>query len=74
MCLALRMALAAATFSMLCWANPVRAADSPKPLFAGDEVLSLTLTGPIETMSRDPGAKPVPACSRLAARHQKRCP
>ena len=65
MCLALRIALAAATFAMLCWANPVCAADGPKPLFAGDEVLSLTLTGPLETMSRDPGAKPVSAVLKV---------
>ena len=59
MCLVLKMALAAATFSILSWANPVRAADGPKPLFASDEVLSLSLQGPLETISRDKGAKPV---------------
>jgi hypothetical protein len=59
MCLVLKMALAAAIFCILSWANPVRAADGPKPLFAGDEVLSLTLTGPLDTISRDKGAKPV---------------
>ena len=59
MWLVLKMALAAAIFSVLSWANPVRAADGPKPLFASDEVLSLTLTGPIDTISRDKGAKPV---------------
>jgi hypothetical protein len=59
MCLVLRMALAALTFSILSWVNPVRAADAPKPLFAGDEVLSLTLTGPFDTISRDKDAKPV---------------
>jgi len=59
MCLVLKMTLAAAIFSILSWANPVRAADGPKPLFTGDEVLSLTLTGPVETISRDKGAKPV---------------
>jgi hypothetical protein len=59
MCLALKMALAAAMFSILSWANPVRAAAGPKPLFAGDEVLSLTLTGPFDTISRDIAAKPV---------------
>src|SRR3979490_2129575 len=59
MCLVLKMAFAAAMFSILSWANPVRAADGPKPLFASDEVLSLTLTGPLDTISRDKGAKPV---------------
>jgi hypothetical protein len=59
MWLVLKMALAAAIFSILSWANPVRAADGPKPLFAGDEVLSLTLIGPLDTISRDKDAKPV---------------
>jgi hypothetical protein len=59
MCLILKMALAVTTFSILSFANPVRADDEPKPLFAGDEVLSLTLTGPLDTISRDKGAKPV---------------
>jgi hypothetical protein len=61
----LQMAFAGAIFSALCWANPVRAADGPKPLFAGDEVLSLTLTGPVETMSREKGAKPVPGVLKV---------
>jgi hypothetical protein len=60
MWLVLRMALAAAIFSILSWANPVRAADGPKPLFASDDVLSLTLSGPFDTISRDKSAKPVP--------------
>jgi hypothetical protein len=59
MCLGLKMALAVAMFSVLFWANPVRAADGPKPLFASDEVLSLSLKGPLETISRDKDAKPV---------------
>jgi hypothetical protein len=57
--LALKMALAAATLAALSGANPARAAADPKPLFASDDVLSLTLTGPLDTMSRDKGAKPV---------------
>jgi hypothetical protein len=65
MWLALKMALAAAMFSILSWANPVRAADGPKPLFAGDEVLSLTLTGPFDTISRDIAAKPVSGVLRV---------
>ena len=56
--LVLKMALAAAALS-LSWANPVRAADGPKPLFATDEVLSLTLMGPLDTLSRNVAAKPV---------------
>ena len=57
--LILRIAIAAAGFSILSWANPVLAADEPKPLFASDDVLSLTLTGPLDTISRDIAAKPV---------------
>jgi hypothetical protein len=57
---ALKVALAAAAFCILSGSNPVCAADEPKPLFAGDEVLSLTLTGPLETISRAVGAEPVP--------------
>jgi hypothetical protein len=56
----LRTALVATIVSFPCWATPVRAADGPKPLFASDEVLSLTLEGPFATISRDPGANPVP--------------
>jgi hypothetical protein len=59
MCLALKMAIAAATLSVLSWTNPACASDGPRPLFAGDEMLSLTLTGPVETISRDKGAKPI---------------
>jgi hypothetical protein len=61
MCWVMKTALAAATLSILYWTNPVRAADGPKPLFASDDVLSLTLTGPIDKISRATGAKPVPA-------------
>jgi len=45
--------------------NPVRAADGPKPLFASDDVLSLTLTGPLDTISRDIAAKPVPGVLKV---------
>jgi hypothetical protein len=63
--LILRMALAVATFSILSWANPVRAADDPRPLFASDDVLSLTLTGPIDRISRAIAAKPVPGVLKV---------
>ncbi|HXP65596.1 MAG TPA: hypothetical protein VN815_08985 [Steroidobacteraceae bacterium] len=59
------MALAAAMFSIPSWMNPVRAADGPKPLFASNEMLSLTLTGPLETISRDKGAKPISGVLRV---------
>ena len=54
-----KMALAAPTLAILSWASCVAAADGPKPLFASDEVLSLSLAGPIDSISRDVGAKPV---------------
>jgi hypothetical protein len=65
MCLALKMALAAAAFSILSWANPSRAAEDPKPLFANADVLSLSLRGPVETISREKGAKPVSAVLKV---------
>jgi hypothetical protein len=65
MCLVLKMALATAMFSVLSWANPVRAADGPKPLFAGEEMLSLILSGPLDTISRDKGAKPASAVLKV---------
>src|SRR5437763_6692992 len=65
MCLVRKMAFAAATFSILSWANPVRAADGPKPLFASDEVVSLPLSGRCDTISRDIAAKPGPAVLKV---------
>ncbi|HEY6457320.1 MAG TPA: hypothetical protein VIY90_18745 [Steroidobacteraceae bacterium] len=59
------MALAAATFCILSWVNPIRAADDPKPLFASDAVLSLTLTGPLDRISRNIAAKPVPGVLKV---------
>jgi hypothetical protein len=65
MCRVLKIAVAAATFSILTWANPVGAADGPKPLFASDDVLSLTLAGPLDTISRKNGAKSVSAVLKV---------
>jgi hypothetical protein len=65
MCWVAKIALAAATLSMLYGSNPVRAADGPKPLFASDNVLSLTLTGPIDRISRAIAAKPVPGVLKV---------
>ena len=59
MSLVSKMAFAATAVFILCWANAVRADDEPKPLFARDDILSLTLTGPVEAISRDSTAKPV---------------
>ena len=63
--LVLRTALAVAAFSILSWANPAAAAP-PKPLFASDEMLHLTLRAPVNRISRDAGAKPVPGLLTVA--------
>jgi hypothetical protein len=52
-------AFAAAILFTLCWSHAAGAAGDPKALFTRDEVLSLTLTGPIDRISRDDGAAPV---------------
>ena len=56
--LVLRAALAAAAFSILSWADSAIAA--PQPLFARDDMLHLTLRGPVSRMDRAADAKPVP--------------
>ena len=40
-------------------------ADAPKPLFAGDEIISLTLTGPLGELSRKTDSKPAPGQLKL---------
>lgn len=55
----LKAAIAVAAFSILPWTNCAIAASKPRPLFASDDVLSLTLKGPFTDMPRDRGAKPV---------------
>jgi hypothetical protein len=57
--LVLKMGFVAATLSILCWA-PAGAADGPKPLFAQDDELSLSISGPLDNISRDRDSKPVP--------------
>jgi hypothetical protein len=66
MCRVLKMALGAAILSIVSWASPVGAAEDPKPLFARDDVLTLTLTGPLDNISRDVGAKPVSGVLKVA--------
>jgi len=57
---------AAVTASLLSiLSNPVLAADSPKPLFASDDIISFTLSGPLNGISRKPDAKPVPGTLKL---------
>jgi hypothetical protein len=51
---------AIAAFLVLSWAKAAIGADIPKPLFAGDDVINLTISGPITGLSRDEAAKPVP--------------
>jgi hypothetical protein len=67
--LVLKAALAAAAISVLSWANPgansAIAADTPKPLFASDDVISLTISGPLSGISRDLAAKPVPGMLKV---------
>jgi hypothetical protein len=59
----LTAAVAATAFSIL----PVSAfaADNPKSLFASDEIISFTLSGPLNGISRKPEAKPVPGTLKL---------
>src|SRR5882672_7701239 len=57
--LILQAALTVAAFSILSWANSAIAAP-PKPLFASDDMLHLTIRGPVGRMSRAADAKPVP--------------
>jgi hypothetical protein len=54
-----KLALVAATSCMLFFALPAGAAEGAKPLFAQDDMLTLTLTGPFGTMSRDVDAPAV---------------
>ncbi len=65
MCSVLKTGLAATTLFILTWANPVHAADGPRPLFASDDVLSLTLTGPLDTISHKIAAIPIAAVLRV---------
>ena len=58
-------ALAVSAFFILLCACPAIAAETPKPLFASDEVINLTLSGPLSGISRDPNAKPVPGLLKV---------
>lgn len=58
-------ALAASAFSILSYAGPTLAADPPKALFASDEVITFTLSGPLSGISRKPEAKPVSGTLKL---------
>ena len=55
----LKAALAAAAFSILPWTNCAIAANNRGPLFASDDVFTMTLSGPLSGISRDRNAKPV---------------
>jgi hypothetical protein len=57
--------LAIAAFLVLSWAKAAIGADVPKPLFASDEVINLTVSGPITGLSRDAAAKPVPGVLKV---------
>jgi hypothetical protein len=60
--LVLGAVVAVAAFSTLSWAAPAPPGtpEPPTPLFASNDVLRLTIKGPIGRMSRDADAKPVP--------------
>jgi len=57
--------LAIAAFLVLSWAKAAIGADTPKPLFASDDVINLTISGPISGISRAEGAKPVPGVLKV---------
>src|SRR4051812_26065713 len=54
----LQAAITAAMLSLIP-ANVASAAPGPKPLFAGDDVLHLTIKAPLGTISREATAKPI---------------
>jgi len=57
--------LAIAAFLVLSWAKAAIGADIPKPLFASDDVIDLTISGPITGLSRAEAAKPVPGVLKV---------
>ncbi len=61
----LTAAFAASVFSILSFANSAIAADTPKPLFASADVITMTLSGPLSGISRDRGAKSVPGLLKV---------
>ena len=52
--------LAAAAVFLLSGVGFAKDAGTPKPLFASDDVISLTISGPLDGISRNEAAKPVP--------------
>jgi hypothetical protein len=63
--LILRAVLAASAMSIPLLAGPAIAAGTPKPLFASDDIISFTLSGPLNGISRKDTAKPVPGILKL---------
>ncbi len=61
-----KAALAASAFWILSCATATIAAAKPAPLFDSDDVVSLTLSGPISGISRKLGAKPVAGVLKVA--------
>ena len=55
-----RGAIAATALSVLSWTHSTSAAGTPAPLFASDDVLHLTIKGPITAMARATADTPVP--------------
>ena len=54
-----------AVAAILACAGPAGAADKAKPLFTSDDIINLTISGPIEGISRDEAAKPVPGVLKV---------
>ena len=61
----IRALLVALVFSILSCQSSAIAADAPKPLFSSDDVINLTLSGPLSGMSRKDDAKPVPGILKV---------
>jgi hypothetical protein len=64
MCIVLKATITAAALSLSLGAGPA-IAKSPRPLFRSDEVLNLTLSGPIDDLSRKAGAAAVPGVLKV---------
>jgi hypothetical protein len=60
----LRTILSTAYFIFIL-AIPAIAADKPQPLFASDDVITLTISGPLNNISRNEAAKPVPGVLKV---------